>query len=115
MSVFLAVPESYWVASNRLAFAIRDRYPVSPGHTLIITRRVVADWFHATAAEQMAVLELMSVVKKQIEQEFMPNLLLNARYQYLVLYTVGADKLRAGAEDVTAAMADGALRQWPPC
>jgi NADPH2:quinone reductase len=45
-----------------------------------------------------------------IEQEFMPNLLLNARYQYLVLYTVGADKLRAGAEDVTAAMADGALR-----
>ena len=28
----------------------------------------------------------------------------------LVLYTVGADKLRAGAEDVTAALADGALR-----
>ncbi|MEV7098216.1 NADPH:quinone reductase [Amycolatopsis sp. NPDC051045] len=42
--------------------------------------------------------------------DFGPNLMLNARYQFLVLYTVGADKLRAGAEDVTAALADGALR-----
>ncbi len=42
--------------------------------------------------------------------EFGPVLMLNARYQFLVLYTVGEDKLRAGADDVTAALADGALR-----
>ncbi|HEY3466816.1 MAG TPA: NADPH:quinone reductase [Amycolatopsis sp.] len=42
--------------------------------------------------------------------DFGANLWLNSRYQFLVLYTVGADKLRAGAEDITAAMADGALR-----
>jgi NADPH2:quinone reductase len=35
--------------------------------------------------------------------------LLNSRYQFLVLYTVGHDKLRAGAEDVNAAMLAGAL------
>jgi NADPH:quinone reductase len=34
---------------------------------------------------------------------------LNARLQYVLLYTVGADALRAGVEDVTAAAADGAL------
>ncbi|MEU4667778.1 NADPH:quinone reductase [Amycolatopsis sp. NPDC023774] len=42
--------------------------------------------------------------------EFGRNLWLNSRYQFLVLYTVGLDKLRAGAEDVTAALVDGALR-----
>ncbi|MFB9685089.1 NADPH:quinone reductase [Amycolatopsis plumensis] len=45
-----------------------------------------------------------------ISLDFGTNLWLNARYQFLVLYTVGEDKLRAGAEDITAAMADGALR-----
>lgn len=48
-----------------------------------------------------------------IALEFGPNLWLNARYQFLVLYTVGADKLRAGAEDVTAALSAGALRIGP--
>jgi NADPH2:quinone reductase len=33
----------------------------------------------------------------------------NVRYQHLVLYTVGTDKLRAAAEDVTAALASGGL------
>ncbi|WP_290062628.1 NADPH:quinone reductase [Amycolatopsis solani] len=42
--------------------------------------------------------------------DFGANLWLNARYQFLVLYTVGEDKLKAGTEDVTAALADGALR-----
>ncbi|SDG03950.1 NADPH2:quinone reductase [Lentzea fradiae] len=42
--------------------------------------------------------------------EFMANVSLNVRYQYLVLYTVGVDKLLAGAEDVNAALADGGLR-----
>jgi NADPH2:quinone reductase len=45
-----------------------------------------------------------------VSLDFRAALWLNARYQFLVLYTVGADKLRAGAEDITAALADGALR-----
>jgi NADPH2:quinone reductase len=34
----------------------------------------------------------------------------NLRYQFVLLYTLGDDLLRAAAEDVTAAVADGALR-----
>ncbi|MCR6483981.1 NADPH:quinone reductase [Amycolatopsis sp. OK19-0408] len=45
-----------------------------------------------------------------VSLDFGANLWLNTRYQFLVLYTVGDDKLRAGAEDVSAALADGALR-----
>ncbi|TFB46948.1 NADPH:quinone reductase [Cryobacterium tagatosivorans] len=34
---------------------------------------------------------------------------LNVRYQFLLLYTVGADVIRAAAEDINAALTDGAL------
>ena len=38
-----------------------------------------------------------------------PSFAKNARWQGLLLYTVGAEPLRAAAEDITAALADGAL------
>ncbi|UMB70420.1 NADPH:quinone reductase [Mycobacterium paraterrae] len=38
-----------------------------------------------------------------------PNMMVNARYQFLILYTVGDEALRHAAEDITAAAADGAL------
>ncbi len=38
-----------------------------------------------------------------------PFMTLNARIQFMMLYTVGDDALRAAAEDVAAAAADGAL------
>ncbi|MFL5351441.1 DEAD/DEAH box helicase family protein [Archangium sp.] len=66
-SPFLKVPEAEWVASNALAFAIRDRYPVSPGHTLVIPRRPVPTWFEATAEEQRALFELVEVVRRGLE------------------------------------------------
>ena len=34
---------------------------------------------------------------------------LNVRYQFLLLYTVGDDVLQAAAEDINAALVDGAL------
>ena len=38
-SPFLAVPSTEWLAANDSAFAIADRFPVSPGHALVIPRR----------------------------------------------------------------------------
>jgi len=38
-----------------------------------------------------------------------PSFAKNARWQGLLLYTVGAEPLRAAAEDITAALVDGAL------
>ena len=67
VSPFLALPQDAWVASNALAFAILDRYPVSPGHTLIITRRLIPTWFEATREEQLAMLELVDRIKAQLD------------------------------------------------
>jgi superfamily II DNA or RNA helicase/diadenosine tetraphosphate (Ap4A) HIT family hydrolase/SOS-response transcriptional repressor LexA len=72
-SPFLSIPESQWVASNAYAFAIRDGFPVSPGHTLVIPRRLVATWFEATAEEQRALFELVDVVRHGLELELQPH------------------------------------------
>ena len=61
------------MAANDLAFAFRDRYPVSRGHTLIVTRRETSDWFSATADERTAILALVEVVKKQLDEELHPD------------------------------------------
>lgn len=72
-SPFLLIPETAWVASNDLAFAFRDRYPVSPGHTLIVTRREVPTCFDMTAEEQAAVWSLAGEVKRALDAEFHPQ------------------------------------------
>jgi NADPH2:quinone reductase len=46
---------------------------------------------------------------KPVELDVRQNMVLNTRFQFLVLYTVGAGALAAGAEDVAAAVRDGAL------
>lgn len=72
-SPFLARPSSEHVAGNDLAFAIRDGFPVSPGHTLVVTRRLVATWFDATPEEQAAVMALVSEVKRQLDERHRPD------------------------------------------
>ena len=72
-SVFLELPRATWVAHNDLAFAIRDSYPVTEGHTLVIPRRVAPTWFDATRDEQIAILDLVDVVKQQLDEEFAPH------------------------------------------
>ena len=72
-SVFLELPRSTWVASNDLAFAIRDRYPVTKGHTLVVTRRLVATWFDATPDEQRALLSLVDDLKASLDRDLKPD------------------------------------------
>ncbi len=46
---------------------------------------------------------------KPVELDVRQNMMLNTRFQFLVLYTVGSAALTAAAEDVAAAVRDGAL------
>lgn len=73
MSLFVEIPSAEWVASNEHAFAIRDRFPVAPGHTLVITRRVVPDWFVASPEERDAVLRLVDEVKRELDTTLHPD------------------------------------------
>lgn len=72
-SPFLAFPQTTWVGSNELAFAVRDHFPVTRGHSLVISRRVIPDWWSATAEEQSAMMSLVAQVKRDLDVEFVPD------------------------------------------
>lgn len=69
---FCALPESRVLLRNAAAVAIRDGYPVAPGHTLVIPTRHVPSFFETTLEERMAMLELLDQAKQPLQLEFGP-------------------------------------------
>lgn len=61
------------IAENELCFAIRDGFPVSDGHTLIIPKRHVADYFDLTEEEILAMQLMMKEIKFQLDEELKPD------------------------------------------
>jgi diadenosine tetraphosphate (Ap4A) HIT family hydrolase len=60
------------LVENELAIALADAFPVSPGHTLVISRRHVSDFFDLTAAEVAAVCELLFRMRSRVAAEHDP-------------------------------------------
>lgn len=61
------------VLSNSLCYARYDRYPVNPGHILIIPFRHVSAFFDLTPEEQQQAWELVFNAKEKITQERQPD------------------------------------------
>ena len=61
------------VLENELAWARYDKYPVSPGHMLIITKRHVAEFFDTTIEERRALNDLLEECKKMLDREYSPD------------------------------------------
>ena len=70
---FCTLPPERIIDSNELAIVIRDGYPVSPGHTLIIPKRHIGSWFEITPKEQSAMLDLLHSAKAKLETEHQPD------------------------------------------
>lgn len=62
-----------WVNENRCAAALRDEFPVSPGHTLIIPKRVVSSLFDLSDEEMLDCWHLLNVERTRLETEFSPD------------------------------------------
>jgi len=56
------------IAENELCFAIRDGFPVTDLHTLIIPKRHVADYFELYQPELNAIHDLLAQQKQSIMQ-----------------------------------------------
>jgi len=61
------------VLANGLAFALPDRYPVTPGHLLVIPYRHVADYFHTTLFERRAMLALLDLARRMLDERHAPQ------------------------------------------
>lgn len=55
---------------SNLFRVIRDKYPVSPGHSLIIPVRHAETYFDLTEGEKAQLWELVDLVKEDLEKEF---------------------------------------------
>ncbi|MBL8854461.1 MAG: DEAD/DEAH box helicase family protein [Planctomycetaceae bacterium] len=72
-NIFLDVPSEKWLLSNDLAFAVYDTFPVSPGHVLVLTKRLIPTWFDASPEEQVALMSLVNEVKQYLDSELEPK------------------------------------------
>lgn len=55
------------------AYAIFDKFPVNPGHTLIIPKRHTANYFDLSFREQSACWFMINKVKEYLDKKFNPD------------------------------------------
>jgi diadenosine tetraphosphate (Ap4A) HIT family hydrolase len=61
------------VLENRLALARFDKYPVSPGHLLVVPRRHMENYFELSAEEKTDMWILVDRGKKMLDREHNPS------------------------------------------
>jgi diadenosine tetraphosphate (Ap4A) HIT family hydrolase len=70
--VFCSLPQDRIIDSNDLAMVIRDGFPISPGHTLVIPKRHVGSFFEITAEERAAMFALLDRAASGLKDELAP-------------------------------------------
>jgi diadenosine tetraphosphate (Ap4A) HIT family hydrolase len=70
---FCAVPVDRLIESSEHAFSVFDGFPVSPGHTLIITRRHVPNVFDLSEDEIADIIRLVRAAKLRLDRELSPS------------------------------------------
>ncbi len=70
---FCALPAERVLGQNANALWIRDGFPVSPGHSLVIPKRHIGSFFEASPQERAALLELLDQARAAAGTEFHPD------------------------------------------
>jgi diadenosine tetraphosphate (Ap4A) HIT family hydrolase len=70
---FCNLPESRVIGRSEHGLAFRDAYPISRGHTLVITKRHTGSFFELSADERADLLALLDAAKVQVDGEFKPQ------------------------------------------
>jgi diadenosine tetraphosphate (Ap4A) HIT family hydrolase len=61
------------IAESATAVAFFDKFPVNPGHALIIPKRHCSDYFELSFREQSACIFMVNFVKTIIQRQFNPS------------------------------------------
>jgi diadenosine tetraphosphate (Ap4A) HIT family hydrolase len=70
---FCDLPADRIVSEGPLVRVLRDGYPVSDGHTLIIPRRHIPTVFEATDEEKAALWAAVDAVKAELDRSHCPD------------------------------------------
>lgn len=71
--LFCNMAEERILMRDALAYVVRDSFPVSPGHTLIILKRHVGSLFETTNEERVSMFDLMKQAKDLLDTELHPD------------------------------------------
>ena len=78
--VFCTLDASHIIAQNEAFVAIRDKFPVARGHSLVVSKRHVETYFELDHEEQTLLHQLAMQVKALLDEEYAPagyNLAMN--------------------------------------
>ena len=70
---FCTLPAPRVIDENTTAMVIRDGYPVSPGHTLLIPKRHTGSFFDLSEQERGDLLALLDRAKRLLDAELQPQ------------------------------------------
>ena len=70
---FCTLPAERILHRHGSAIALRDAYPASPGHTLIVSTRHVGSFFETTGQERLDLLALVDEARAQLIAEHSPD------------------------------------------
>ena len=70
---FCSLPTDRIIAESDYTLTIRDGFPVSEGHTLIIPKRHVQSFFELQANEREVILQALDEAKEALDKEFSPD------------------------------------------
>lgn len=73
MKDFTEIKQERIIFKNEFFFIIKDGFPVSPGHLLIISNKKRKDYFELTTEEKLNLTEVIQTAKKIVEKEFKPD------------------------------------------
>ena len=65
--------ETELLLESAQAYSILDKFPVNPGHALIIPKRHVSDYIELSFKEQSSCFFLLNETKKEIQKRFNPD------------------------------------------
>ena len=70
---FCTLPKQRIQVASDLGLIVRDAFPISPGHTLIIPKRHVGSFFDLSSDEREDLMSLLGTAKANVEAEFKPD------------------------------------------
>lgn len=73
LCAFCALPAARVVGQNEHAIWIRDGFPLSLGHSLVIPKRHVGSFFEVSREERSALLDMLNLAKAAAVAEFQPD------------------------------------------
>ncbi len=78
-----------YLFENSVGFVVYDKFPVTEGHCLVVSRRIYSDYFDSSHEELVGLNDLLFKTKKFLDKKFKPS-----------GYNVGINCKKAGGQTI---------------